>query len=273
MLTLDLCARQRPRDAIEVATAALRSAPDDGDLLMALGRAFFEDGQHDRAQEALITAARTDRLWAEPYVWLSRVLAACGRADKAARFAARAISLGADEPELRTMVRDRKLASRFNRWRADRRTEEPTLLAMGLLDAGWTDEGREVVELELQSDPEDEDLRALAARAGVAVPLIRRSEPPPPPAVKPVAIARVPVARAARPALHDTLVDHSTPWVEKPRRVHTAPVPAPPVSAARHLSDTRSGMLREYLATRRAARPPVVRGDATIRTPAPRFAR
>ncbi len=91
MLALDLCARQRFEDAIDVAEAALDRAPDDAELLLPLGRAYYEDGQHERAQAVLVAAAKAEPCWAEPFAWLARVLDARGRTDKATELAVRAV--------------------------------------------------------------------------------------------------------------------------------------------------------------------------------------
>lgn len=176
MLALDLCARHRFDDAIDVAEAALDRYPDDAELLLPLGRAYYEEGQHERAQAVLVAAAKADPTWAEPYVWLSKVLDARGRPDKATELAVRAVELGATDADLRARAtavsRNRALEARLARWRDDELCEDGTLLALSLLDAGRDDDAREVIGAALAEDPADEDVRALAVRAGVEVPVL-----------------------------------------------------------------------------------------------------
>lgn len=208
MLGLDLVSRGRHDDAVAVLEAALAKSPDDGEILFALGRARFGQGELELAQEALTKSARLEREWDEPYAWLARTLDRRDRRRKACEIAERAIELGSDEPDVRFLAqlaaRHRTLSARLETFRRTPDLEEPSLLALAFLELDRIDDAREVVTTALLHEPGDEDLQALAGRCA-------------PPPTEIVAEETAATLAAIEETFRDTVVGEPAPRLHRKR--------------------------------------------------------
>lgn len=99
-LAEDLLTANRAEDAVEVAGAALERAPDDGPLLLVVGKAWLKQGDLLRAQASLLKAARVLPHNKDVFRWLGEVLLKRGDPDRAAKVLERAVALDASDKSL-----------------------------------------------------------------------------------------------------------------------------------------------------------------------------
>lgn len=172
MLAQALLSSGRVDEALGVTEAALLQDPDDADLLLVRGRAWFLRGDLEKAQRLLVRAAKREPGWAEPWHRLGEVLVARRRWEHAIEVLDRARSLGARDAGLdllrREATRIHGLETRLARFLDDPGSEDAALLAQELLSHDRIDEALDVIEAALADDPDDVDAHVLHARVLLA---------------------------------------------------------------------------------------------------------
>lgn len=93
----------RAPEALEIAAAGLRAAPEDLDLLLIEGRAELAGGDLLKAQAALLKAARVGSTRKEPYRYLGEVLMKRGDPARAAKVLERARGIDASDRAIQAL--------------------------------------------------------------------------------------------------------------------------------------------------------------------------
>lgn len=91
----------RPKDALEVIHLGLLDDEGDGALRTLEGRAFYDQGDLQEAQAALLRAAKSNPQDKEPYRWLAQVLIERGDSVRALQVLDKALSIDPNDAALR----------------------------------------------------------------------------------------------------------------------------------------------------------------------------
>ncbi len=103
-LAEDLLAAGRGAESVEVVESGLQAAPNDARLLLAHGRALLHEGDFDRAQAALVSAARIDARNKDAFRYLGEVLLKRGDPARAFKVLERASLLDPDDRAIKLLV-------------------------------------------------------------------------------------------------------------------------------------------------------------------------
>lgn len=103
-LAEDLLTAGRGAESVEVVESALQIAPNDARLLLVQGRALLNEGELERAQAALVSAARIDARNKDAFRYLGEVLLKRGDPARAAKVLERAGLLDPEDRAIKVLV-------------------------------------------------------------------------------------------------------------------------------------------------------------------------